>query len=91
MEKRLILYLLLNNRSRFVIFRLLVFNELVYLGYLFVMSKKGENPEEEEAKNYLLQNIESEVRHESAMKIKEIEAQYKEDADKRDCTILWNE
>ena len=25
---------------------------LVYLGYLFVMSKKGENPEEEEAKNY---------------------------------------
>ena len=24
---------------------------LVYLGYLFVMSKKGENPEEEEAKN----------------------------------------
>ena len=29
---------------------------LVYLGYLFVMSKKGENPEEEEAKNYPVWN-----------------------------------
>ena len=41
MEKRLILYLLLNNRSRFVIFRLLVFNELVYLGYLPEYSFRG--------------------------------------------------
>ena len=36
---------------------------------------------QEEAKKYLLDNIESEVRHESAMKIKEIEAQTKEEAD----------
>lgn len=36
---------------------------------------------QEEAKAYLLKNIESEVRHEAAMKIKEIEAQYKEEAD----------
>ena len=36
---------------------------------------------QEEAKNYLLQNIESEVRHESAMKIKEIETQMKDQAD----------
>ena len=37
---------------------------------------------QEEAKAYLLENIESEVRHESAMKIKEIETQTKEEADK---------
>ncbi len=36
---------------------------------------------QEEAKAYLLKNIESEVRHEAAMKIKEIEAQCKEEAD----------
>jgi len=36
---------------------------------------------QEDAKNYLLQNIESEVRHESAMKIKEIETQMKDQAD----------
>ncbi len=35
----------------------------------------------EDAKNYLLQNIESEIRHESAMKIKEIETQMKEQSD----------
>ena len=46
------------------------------------MLEKLSGLSQEEAKNYLLQNIESEVRHESAMKIKEIEAQYKEDADK---------
>lgn len=39
--KRLILYLLLNNRSRFGIFRLLLFNELVYLGYLPEYSFRG--------------------------------------------------
>ena len=33
---------------------------------------------QEEAKSYLLQNIESEVRHEAAMKIKEIETQLKD-------------
>ena len=36
---------------------------------------------QEEAKKYLLDNIESEVRHESAMKIKEIETQLKDQAD----------
>ena len=36
---------------------------------------------QEEAKKYLLDNIESEVRHEAAVKIKEIEAQTKEEAD----------
>ncbi len=37
---------------------------------------------QEEAKAYLLKNIESEVRHEAAMKVKEIEAQCKEEADR---------
>ena len=36
---------------------------------------------QEEAKKYLLDNIETEVRHESAMKIKEIETQLKDQAD----------
>ncbi len=35
----------------------------------------------EEAKNYLISQLEVEVIHESAMKIKEIEARYKEEAD----------
>jgi len=35
----------------------------------------------EEAKNYLIQQLEAEVTHESALKIKEIEAHYKEEAD----------
>ena len=35
----------------------------------------------EEAKNYLLQQLEEEVTHESAMKIKEVEARFKEEAD----------
>jgi ribonuclease Y len=38
---------------------------------------------EEEAKAYLIQNVETEVTHEMAMKVKEIEAQYKEEADSR--------
>ncbi len=42
----------------------------------------------EEAKEYLLKNIESEVRHETAMMIKEIESQAKEEADKRAKNIL---
>ncbi|NCB63892.1 MAG: ribonuclease Y [Clostridia bacterium] len=35
----------------------------------------------EEAKNYLIAQLETEVTHESALKIKEIEAHYKEEAD----------
>ena len=35
----------------------------------------------EEAKNYLISQLEAEVVHESAMKIKEIESRYKEEAD----------
>ena len=35
----------------------------------------------EEAKNYLISQLENEVTHESAMKVKEIEAHYKEEAD----------
>jgi len=35
----------------------------------------------EEAKNYLINQLEAEVTHESAMKIKEIESRYKEEAD----------
>lgn len=35
----------------------------------------------EEAKEYLIHQLETEVTHESAMKIKELEAQYKEEAD----------
>jgi len=42
----------------------------------------------EEAKDYLLKNIESEVRHETAIMIKEIETQAKEEADKRAKNIL---
>ncbi len=37
----------------------------------------------EEAKAYLIHNLESEVTHEMAMKVKEIETQYKEEADSR--------
>jgi len=42
----------------------------------------------EEAKEYLLKNIENEVRHETAIMIKEIEAQAKEESDKRAKNIL---
>ncbi len=42
----------------------------------------------EEAKEYLLKNIESEVRHETAMMIKDIETQAKEEADKKAKNIL---
>ena len=37
----------------------------------------------EEAKDYLLKNIETEVRHEAAIMIKDIESQAKEEADKK--------
>ncbi len=43
---------------------------------------------EEEAKNYLLKNVESEIRHETAMKIKEVETQLKDEADQRAKHIL---
>ncbi|MBO4897926.1 MAG: ribonuclease Y [Clostridia bacterium] len=42
----------------------------------------------EEAKDYLLKNIESEVRHEAAIMIKDIEGQAKEEADTRAKNIL---
>ena len=38
---------------------------------------------QEEAKEYLIQEIESEVTHEKAMKIKELEARFKEEADEK--------
>ncbi len=42
----------------------------------------------EEAKSYLLKNIESEVRHEAAIMIKDIETQAKEEADKKAKDII---
>ena len=42
----------------------------------------------EEAKSYLLKNIESEVRHEAAILIKDIETQAKEEADKKAKNII---
>ena len=42
----------------------------------------------EEARNYLLQQLEEDVTHESAMKIKEIEARYKEEADAKAREII---
>ena len=43
---------------------------------------------QEQAKQYLLQSVEDEVRHEAAMKIKEIEAQIKEEADDKAREII---
>ncbi len=42
----------------------------------------------EEAKNYLLKQLEDDVTHESAMKIKEIEARYKDEADAKAREII---
>ncbi len=42
----------------------------------------------EEAKNYLLSQLEEDVTHESAMKIKEIEARFKDEADTRAREII---
>ncbi len=42
----------------------------------------------EEAKSYLLKNIESEVRHEAAIMIKDIETQAKEEADRKAKAII---
>ena len=43
---------------------------------------------QEQAKQYLLETVESDVRHETAMKIKEIEAQLKEESDDRAREII---
>ncbi|MBQ6889738.1 MAG: ribonuclease Y [Oscillospiraceae bacterium] len=43
---------------------------------------------QEQAKAYLLESVENDVRHESAMKIKEIEAQLKDEADDKAREIL---
>ena len=42
----------------------------------------------EEAKQYLISNLESEVTHEKAMKLRELEAQFKDEADKRAREII---
>ena len=42
----------------------------------------------EEAKAYLIENIKNDVTHEMAMKVKEVEAQYKEEADNRAREII---
>ncbi len=42
----------------------------------------------EEAKNYLIAQLEAEVTHESAMKVREIEAQFKEEADTKAREII---
>ena len=49
----------------------------------FEMLEKISGYTVEEAKNYLIKNLESEVTHEAAMKVKEIEAKYKEEADQK--------
>ncbi len=42
----------------------------------------------EEAKSYLIANVEAECTHEAAMKVKEIEAKYKEEADEKAREII---
>lgn len=49
----------------------------------FEMLEKISGYTVEEAKAYLIKNLESEVTHEAAMKIKEIETRYKEEADQK--------
>jgi ribonuclease Y len=49
----------------------------------FEMLEKISGYTVEEAKAYLIKNLESEVTHEAAMKIKEVEARYKEEADQK--------
>ena len=49
----------------------------------FEMLEKISGYTVEEAKNFLIKNLESEVTHEAAMKIKEIEARLKEEADQK--------
>ena len=52
------------------------------------MLEKISGMTQEEAKTYLLNNVESEVRHETAMKIKEIEAQLKDEAEEKGREII---
>ena len=52
------------------------------------MLEKISGMTQEEAKTYLLNNVESEVRHETAMKIKEIEAQLKDEAEQKAREII---
>ena len=47
------------------------------------MLEKISNFTQEEAKDYLIKNLESEITHEAAMKIKEVEAKYKEEANEK--------
>jgi ribonuclease Y len=49
----------------------------------FEMLEKISGYTVEEAKAYLIKNLESEVTHEAAMKIKEIEARFKDEADQK--------
>ena len=49
----------------------------------FEMLEKISGYTVDEAKAYLIKNLESEVTHEAAMKIKEIEAKFKEEADQK--------
>lgn len=49
----------------------------------FEMLEKISGYTVEEAKAYLIKNLESEVTHEAAMKIKDIEARFKEEADQK--------
>ena len=49
----------------------------------FEMLEKISGYTVEEAKAYLIKNLESEVTHEAAMKIKEIESRFKEEADQK--------
>ena len=44
----------------------------------------------DEAKEYLLKNVESEVRHETAMKIKEVQTQLKDEAEQKAREIIAN-
>ena len=52
------------------------------------MLEKISGMTQEEAKTYPLNNVESEVRHETAMKIKEIEAQLKDEAEQKAREII---
>ena len=53
-----------------------------------LMLEKISGLTQEQAKQYLLENVEQEVRHETAMKIKEIEQQMKDEADEKAREIL---
>ena len=52
------------------------------------MREKISGMSTDEAKEYLLKNVESEVRHETAMKIKEVQTQLKEESDQKAREII---